>query len=113
MLVAGFKQSSKGDFLVQYEAFQCGVAGAGCVGADCCAVIVLIVFVCCCCCHVGCLLPIAGGGLIVLILVHCCCQVGCLLPIAGGDQGKNKQKNGENKQTSTPVREADADEKGC
>jgi hypothetical protein len=23
----GFKRSSKGDFLVQYEAFQCGVAG--------------------------------------------------------------------------------------
>jgi DNA-binding transcriptional LysR family regulator len=25
--VAGIKRSSKGDFLVQYEAFQCGVAG--------------------------------------------------------------------------------------
>jgi hypothetical protein len=25
--VLGFKRSSKGDFLVQYEAFQCGVAG--------------------------------------------------------------------------------------
>ena len=25
--IAGFKRSSKGDFLVQYEAFQCGVAG--------------------------------------------------------------------------------------
>jgi hypothetical protein len=25
--VAGFKQSSKGDFLVQYETFQCGVLG--------------------------------------------------------------------------------------
>jgi hypothetical protein len=27
MSVAGFKQSLKGDLLVQYEAFQCGVAG--------------------------------------------------------------------------------------
>jgi hypothetical protein len=26
-IVVGFKRSSKGDFLVQYEAFQCGVAG--------------------------------------------------------------------------------------
>jgi hypothetical protein len=25
--VAGFKRSSRGDFLVQYEVFQCGVAG--------------------------------------------------------------------------------------
>jgi hypothetical protein len=25
--VAGFKRSSKGDFLIQYECFQCGVAG--------------------------------------------------------------------------------------
>jgi hypothetical protein len=39
---------------------------------------------------VGCLLPIAGGVLIVLILVHCCCHVGCLLLIAGWDQGKKK-----------------------
>jgi hypothetical protein len=27
MSVAGFKQSLKGDFLVQYEVFQCGVTG--------------------------------------------------------------------------------------
>jgi hypothetical protein len=27
MSVAGFKQSLKGDFLVQYGAFQCGVVG--------------------------------------------------------------------------------------
>jgi hypothetical protein len=27
MSVAGFKRSSKDHFLVQYEAFQCGVAG--------------------------------------------------------------------------------------
>jgi hypothetical protein len=27
MSVTGFKRSSKGDFLVQYEVFQCGVAG--------------------------------------------------------------------------------------
>jgi hypothetical protein len=26
-LVSGFKRSSKGDFLVQYEAFQCEVVG--------------------------------------------------------------------------------------
>jgi hypothetical protein len=25
--IAGFKRSSKGDFLVQYETFQCGVVG--------------------------------------------------------------------------------------
>jgi hypothetical protein len=33
MSVAGFKRSSKGDFLVQYEVFQCGVAG--CWGCGC------------------------------------------------------------------------------
>jgi hypothetical protein len=27
MSVAGFKRSSRGDFLVQYEVFQCGMAG--------------------------------------------------------------------------------------
>jgi hypothetical protein len=27
VLIAGFKRSSKGDFLVQYGAFQCGVVG--------------------------------------------------------------------------------------
>jgi hypothetical protein len=27
VIVAGFKRSSKGDFLVQYEVLQCGVAG--------------------------------------------------------------------------------------
>jgi hypothetical protein len=31
-LVAGFKRSSKGDFLVQYEAFQCGVVGCSVCG---------------------------------------------------------------------------------
>jgi hypothetical protein len=45
MSVAGFKRSSKDDFLVQYEVFQCGWRAAGCVGADCCAAIVLVVLV--------------------------------------------------------------------
>jgi hypothetical protein len=86
-----------------------GWQAAGFVGTDCCAVVALIVFIYCSCC-VGCLLPIAGGLLIVLILVHCCCHVGCLLSIAGGDQGKKKEKKTKKQQKR---READADEKRC
>jgi hypothetical protein len=86
MSVASFKRSSRGDFLVQYGTFQCGVRGCWVCGrcllrCHCVGCVVSV----CCCCHVGCVLPIAGGVLVILVLVYCCCLVGYLLPIAGGD----------------------------
>jgi hypothetical protein len=81
-----------------------GWRAAGCLGANCFTVIVLIVFVCCCC-HVGCLLPIAGGVLIVMILVHCVVAmwgVSCLLQ--EGIRGENKQ-SGEKKEEKREKRE--------
>jgi hypothetical protein len=96
--------------------FNAGCWAAGCVGADCCAAIVLVVcfsLCVCCCCHVGCLLLIAGG----VLVVFCSCSL--LLPCGVSPAYCRREwgKNGgtKNKQTKNmhPVGEANADVKGC
>jgi hypothetical protein len=83
-LISGFKQSSKGDFLVQYGAFLCGVVGCWVCGCS-----LLSFFVAVLSCGVS---P-----------VHC--------RRGRGKEKKNKNRKKQPK-ISIPVREADADEKG-
>jgi hypothetical protein len=73
VLVAGFKWSSRGDFLGPIRGLP--IWGGGLLG-----VWVLI----------GAQM---GRGVAVLILVCYCCRAGCLLSIAGGDVEKRDKKN--------------------